>query len=56
MDEKHVKALLLTLLYQTQIYFAQSERELNRKYPDILLLERNPIALPYEHLSPSIVE
>ncbi|MBK8453763.1 MAG: AAA family ATPase [Thiofilum sp.] len=50
MDEKHVKVLLLTLLYQTQIYFIQSERELNRKYPDILLLERNPIAVPYQHL------
>ncbi|WP_020558446.1 AAA family ATPase [Thiofilum flexile] len=50
MDEKHVKVLLLTLLYQTQVYFIQSERELNRKYPDILLLERNPIAVPYQHL------
>ncbi|WMP16783.1 AAA family ATPase [Thiothrix lacustris] len=50
MDEKHVKVLLLTLLYQTQIYFVQSERELNRKYPDILLLERNPIAVPTQHL------
>ncbi|MDQ5766969.1 AAA family ATPase [Thiothrix subterranea] len=50
MDEKHVKVLLLTLLYQTQIYFVQSERELNRRYPDILLLERNPIAVPHQHL------
>lgn len=50
MDEKHVKVLLLTLLYQTQIYFVQSERELNRKYPDILLLERNPIVVPHQHL------
>lgn len=50
MDEKHVKVLLLTLFYQTQIYFVQSERELNRKYPDILLLERNPITVPHQHL------
>lgn len=28
MDEKHVKVLLLTLLYQTQIYFIYSERDL----------------------------
>lgn len=50
MDEKHIKVLLLTLLYQTQIYFVQSERELNRKYPDILLLERKPLNIPHQHL------
>ncbi len=50
MDEKHVKVLLITLLYQTPIYFIQSEREINRKYPDILLLERSPFAVKYQHL------
>lgn len=50
MDEKHIKVLLLTLLYQVPVYFIQSEREINRKYPDILLLERNPIVLPRQHL------
>lgn len=50
MDEKHIKVLLLTLLYQTQIYFVQSERELNRHYPDILLLERKPLNIPHQHL------
>ncbi len=50
MDEKHIKVLLLTLLYQTQIYFVQSEREMNRKYPDILLLERKPLNIPHQHL------
>ncbi len=50
MDEKHIKVLLLTLLYQVPVYFIQSEREINRKYPDILLLERNPIVLPHQHL------
>ena len=50
MDEKHIKVLLLTLIYQTQIYFVQSEREMNRRYPDILLLERNPLKVPYQHL------
>jgi hypothetical protein len=41
---------LLTLLFQVPVYFIQSEREMNRKYPDIMLLERNPIALPHQHL------
>ena len=50
MDEKHIKVLLLTLLYQTQIYFVQSEREMNRKYPDIMLLERKPLNVPHQHL------
>jgi hypothetical protein len=50
MDEKHIKVLLLTLLYQTSVYFIQSEREMNRKYPDIMLLERSPIVVDYQHL------
>nr|WP_040840823.1 AAA family ATPase [Thiothrix nivea] len=50
MDEKHLKVLLLTLLYQVPVYFIHSEREMNRAYPDILLLERNPISLPHQHL------
>ena len=50
MDEKHLKVILLTLIYQTQIYFVQSEREMGHKYPDILLLERNPLKVPFQHL------
>ena len=50
MDEKHLKVILLTLLYQTQIYFIHSEREMGHKYPDILLLERNPLKVPFQHL------
>lgn len=50
MDEKHIKVLLLTLLYQSPVYFIQSEREVNRKYPDILLLERSPYAVDHQHL------
>jgi hypothetical protein len=50
MDEKHVKVLLLTLLYQVSFYFIQSEREMNRKYPDIMLLERSPFAVNHQHL------
>lgn len=50
MDEKHIKVLLLTLLYQSPAYFIQSEREMNRKYPDILLLERSPYKVKHQHL------
>jgi hypothetical protein len=50
MDEKHVKTLLLTLLYHSPVYFIQSEREMNHRYPDILLLERSPYAVPHQHL------
>ena len=50
LDEKHIKTLLLTLLYQFPIYFIQSEREMGRKYPDVLLVERNPFAVNYQHL------
>jgi hypothetical protein len=50
MDEKHLKTLLLALLFQSPAYFIQSERELNRHYPDILLLERSPYKVNYQHL------
>ncbi len=50
MNEKHVKTLVLTLLYQSSVYFIQSEREMNHKYPDILLLERSPFAVQHQHL------
>jgi len=50
MDEKHIKAVILTLLYQSEVYFIQSEPEINNRYPDILLLERNPIEVRYQFL------
>ncbi|EIJ33939.1 ATP-binding protein [Thiothrix nivea] len=50
MDEKHLKTLLLTLLYQNPVYFIQSERKLNQRYPDILLLERSPFVVNHQHL------
>ena len=50
MDEKHIKILLLTLLYQVPVYFIESEREINRKYPDIMLLERSPFIVQHQHL------
>ncbi len=50
LDEEHIKTILLALLYQSPAYFIQSEREMNRKYPDILLLERSPYKVNYQHL------
>jgi len=50
LGEKHIKTLLLTLLYQSPVYFIKSEPELNRHYPDILLLERSPFAVKHQHL------
>jgi len=50
MDEQHIKTILLTLLYQSPAYFIHSEREMSRKYPDVLLLERSPYEVNYQHL------
>ena len=50
MDEKHLKTLLLTLLYQAPAYFIQSEPEINHDYPDILLRERSPFKVNHQHL------
>ncbi|WP_339137055.1 MAG: AAA family ATPase [Candidatus Electrothrix sp. GW3-4] len=50
MDEKHIKTVILTLLYQSEVYFIRSEAEVNKRYPDILLLERKPIAVRYQFL------
>jgi hypothetical protein len=50
MDEKHIKTLILTLLYQSEVYFIRSEAEVNNRYPDILLLERKPIEVRYQFL------
>lgn len=50
MDEKHLKVLLVTLLYQSSAYFIKSEPEVNHKYPDILLLERSPYQVKHQHL------
>ncbi len=50
MDEKHIKAIILTLLYQSKAYYIKSEAEINNRYPDIMLLERNPIKVKYQFL------
>ncbi len=50
MDEKHLKAVILTLLYQSEIYFIRSEPEVNNRYPDVMLLERNPFKVNHQFL------
>ncbi|AGX88211.1 AAA family ATPase [Candidatus Symbiobacter mobilis] len=50
MDEKHLKVILITLLFQTSVWFLQSEPEVNRRYPDVLLRERSPFELAGQHL------
>ncbi|AGX88544.1 AAA family ATPase [Candidatus Symbiobacter mobilis] len=50
MDEKHLKVILITLLFQTSVWYLQSEPEVNRRYPDILLRERSPYTLAGQHL------
>ncbi len=49
-DEAHIKSILLTLLYQSPVYFIRSEREMNRHYPDVMLLERSPYQVNHQHL------
>ncbi|OQX02302.1 MAG: AAA family ATPase, partial [Thiothrix lacustris] len=50
LDEEHIKTILLALLYQSPAYFILSEREMDKKYPDIMLLERSPYQVNYQHL------
>jgi hypothetical protein len=51
-EEKHFKAIVLTLLSYLDVYFIRSESEINNKYPDIMLLRRSPYEadLKYEYL------
>jgi hypothetical protein len=50
LDEEHIKTILLALLYQSPAYFILSEREMDKKYPDVLLLERSPYKVNFQHL------
>lgn len=50
LDEKQFKTLLLTLLYQSAVYFIKSEPEINQRYPDVLLLKRSPYEVKHQHL------
>jgi len=49
-EYEHFKVVILTLLYQSDVYFIRSETEVNMRYPDILLLERSPFAVPNQFL------
>jgi hypothetical protein len=51
-EEKHFKAIVLTLLSYMDFYFIKSESEVENRYPDIMLLRRNPYEndLRYEYL------
>lgn len=49
-SEKHLKILLLTILNISDFYFIKSEMEVNKKYPDIMLLERSPFDVKFQYL------
>jgi len=48
--EKHLQTLLLTILNISDFYFIKSETEVNKKYPDIMLLQRSPFEVNYQYL------
>lgn len=47
-DEKYIKALFVGFANLANIYFIHSEREIEKKYPDIMLLFRKPIRPNYQ--------
>jgi hypothetical protein len=51
-DEKHLKMIVLTLLYSQNVYFVQSEEENEKKYSDILLrlINQNDFGKYYQYL------
>ncbi len=49
-SEKHLHTLLLTILNISDFYFIKSEMEVNKHYPDIMLLERSPFDVNYQYL------
>ncbi|MDX2250206.1 MAG: AAA family ATPase [Bacteroidia bacterium] len=46
-DEKHIKAIIVSLFHMVGIYTVKSEYETDRKYVDILLKERPPVKPNY---------
>ncbi len=48
--EKSLQVLILTILNISDFYFIKSEVEVNKKYPDIMLLKRNPFEVNYQYL------
>ncbi len=49
-SEKHLHTLLLTILNISDFYFIKSEMEVNKHYPDIMLLERSPFDVNFQYL------
>ncbi len=49
-SEKHIKTLIITLFYISEIYMVDSEPETNRNYMDILLVGRFQYKVPYNFL------
>ncbi len=49
-DEKYVKSIFCAFLSLGRSYYLNSEREVSRKYTDILLLERPPYEVPQNYL------
>lgn len=47
-DEKHLKMVLVSYLYSSQLYFIKSEYEAGQKYVDLLLLRRPPFPAPHQ--------
>lgn len=47
-DEKHLKMVLVSYLYSSQLYLIKSEYEAGQKYVDLLLLRRPPFPAPHQ--------
>ena len=47
-NESTVKAILLSFLHASQLYFIQSEPEFGQKYVDLLLQRREPFPAPHQ--------
>jgi PD-(D/E)XK nuclease superfamily len=48
-SEKHLKVVFIALLNLSQNYYIKSEYESEKEFIDILLLERPPIEVDYQH-------
>ncbi len=48
-SEKHLKMVIFTLLNLNKTYYIKSEYETQKKYVDILLLERNPFKVNFQY-------
>jgi len=48
LTEKHLKLIIVALLYNTSVYYVKSEYETEKKYVDIALLERLPVKVNFQ--------